>query len=96
MRNDRGEMSIPTILIGIILIVFAGICIFMLTGENGIFVPVRYEQNNTTMNENQTENTNKVEEQPENAESTNKPENTTQETENNTVTNNNVLTVPMQ
>jgi hypothetical protein len=40
MRNDRGEISIPTILIGIILIVLAGICIFMLTGENGIFVPV--------------------------------------------------------
>ena len=54
MKNDRGEISIPTILIVIVLIVIGGVCIFMLTGEDGVFVPKRYEQNT---NQNQIENT---------------------------------------
>lgn len=38
MKNNRGEITIPMILTGIILIVAVGICIFMLTGENGLFI----------------------------------------------------------
>lgn len=38
MKDNRGEITIPMILTGIILIVVVGICIFMLTGENGLFV----------------------------------------------------------
>ena len=81
MRNDRGEVSIPAILIVIILIVFVGVCIFMLTGENGVFIPKGYEQNV----ENNT-NTN--------AESTNKTENKEQNKVTQNVEN--ALTVPMQ
>lgn len=59
MSNDKGEISIPTILTVIILIILGGICIFMLTGENGLFVPKRYEQNienNIVNTENETQN----------------------------------------
>lgn len=38
MRNDRGEITIPMVIAGIVTIVIVGICIFMLTGENGLFV----------------------------------------------------------
>ena len=82
MRNERGEISIPTILIVIILIIIGGICVFMLTGEDGLFIPKRYEQN---INQNQNENT-------ENNTLTDKDE--TQKIEN--TTDNNVLTVPMK
>ena len=59
MKNERGEITIPAILTTIVLIVLAGICIFMLTGENGLFVPKRYEQNdNTVINSNETQNDN--------------------------------------
>lgn len=62
MKNEKGEITIPAILITIILIVLGGICIFMLTGENGLFVPKRYEQNvennNTVINSNETQNDN--------------------------------------
>lgn len=39
MKNDRGEITIPMVIVGIVLIIMVGICIFMLTGENGLFVP---------------------------------------------------------
>ena len=63
MKNEAGEITIPTILTVIVLIVLAGICIFMLTGENGLFVPKNYEQeseltNNSVIQENQTQNEN--------------------------------------
>ena len=45
MKNNRGEVTIPMVITVIILIILGGICIFMLTGENGIFVPKRDEQN---------------------------------------------------
>lgn len=58
MKDNRGEITIPFVLTGIVLIIIAGICIFMLTGENGLFVPRGYESekeneivNNTTVNE---------------------------------------------
>lgn len=44
MKSEKGEITIQMVVTGIILIVIAGICIFMLTGENGLFVPKR--QNN--------------------------------------------------
>lgn len=58
MKDNRGEITIPFVITGIVLIIIAGICIFMLTGENGLFVPRGYESeseneivNNTTVNE---------------------------------------------
>ena len=60
MKSERGEISIPTILTVIVFIILAGICIFMLTGENGLFVPKRYEENvnnnNTVNTQNETQN----------------------------------------
>lgn len=51
MKSEKGEITIHFIVGGIIFIVFIGICIFMLTGENGIFVPKRDNvQNNEITN----------------------------------------------
>ena len=70
MKNDRGEISIPQIIIVIVLIVLVGVCIFMLTGENGLFVPKGYEPQenlnnvvNTEEPEEQDSNTNEPQEQ---------------------------------
>ena len=71
MKNNRGEISIPLILTVIVLIIFGAICIFMLTGENGLFVfkSNQREQNNSVVtnkgenaatNENITNNENNV------------------------------------
>lgn len=58
MKEDRGEISIMMIVVVIVLIIFGAICIFMLTGENGLFIPKRLEQNkeNTNQNIEQVEN----------------------------------------
>jgi len=62
MKSEKGEVTIHLIVGGIIFIVFIGICIFMLTGENGIFVPKRDKiqndeiTNNTTIETNETNN----------------------------------------
>ena len=62
MKSEKGEVTIHLIVGGIIFIVFIGICIFMLTGENGIFVPKKEKiqndeiTNNTTIETNETNN----------------------------------------
>lgn len=62
MKSEKGEITIHLIVGGIIFIVFIGICIFMLTGENGIFVPKRDKiqnneiTNNTTIETNESNN----------------------------------------
>lgn len=60
MKNNRGEITIAMIIIVIIFIVLGGICIFMLTGENGLFVPRRdYEEiENNTVNQNEIQEEN--------------------------------------
>ena len=61
MKSDRGEITIPMVITGIVLIIMVGICIFMLTGENGLFVP--RTENKTQENEIVTNNTIDSEEQ---------------------------------
>ena len=58
MRSEKGEVTIHLIVGGIIFIVFIGICIFMLTGENGIFVPKRDKIQNNEITTNNTIDTN--------------------------------------
>ena len=58
MKNNRGAISIEMIITVIVLIILAGISIFMLTGENGLFVPKNNQEqtqntNNTTVDSNQ-------------------------------------------
>jgi len=50
MKNNRGAISIEMIITVIVMILLAGICIFMLTGENGLFVP-KDNENNAITNE---------------------------------------------
>ena len=63
MKNNRGAISIEMIITVIVIIVLVGIAIFMLTGENGIFVP-KDKENAVTTNElkeqNVTDNQNTV------------------------------------
>lgn len=83
MKNNKGEISIPMIITGIILIILGGIIIFMLTGENGLFV---LKGSESTINRNElqeqnnsnTENTNELQEQ------------------NTTNTNNEAITIPVE
>ncbi len=68
MKNDRGEITIPQIIFVIVLIVLVGVCIAMLTGENGLFVPKGYNQNadnstNTNTTNTDESNTNTVDTQ---------------------------------
>lgn len=74
MKNERGEITIQMVVIGIILIVLVGVCIFMLTGENGLFVlktqnnepkneiitnqTINSDEQNVTNNENKNDNEN--------------------------------------
>ena len=54
MKSEKGEVKLEVIITIILLIIFGGICIFMLTGDNGIFVPEKYEiinNNETTVND---------------------------------------------
>ena len=59
MKDNRGEITIMMIIIGIVLIILVGICIFMLTGENGLFVLKSEEQNSIdiTVQEEEKNNT---------------------------------------
>lgn len=61
MKDNRGEITIPMIITGIVLIIIVGICIFMLTGENGLFVP--RTENESQENEIITNNTTDLDEQ---------------------------------
>lgn len=59
MKNNRGEISILMIITIISLIIFGGICIFMLTGENGLFIEkeqTNIQQNTNNEVENKEEN----------------------------------------
>ena len=59
MKDNRGEISIQLVITIIILIVMAGICIFMLTGEDGLFVPKKDDEiiiNNVNTNETNEQN----------------------------------------
>lgn len=56
MKNNKGEISIELIATVIVLIVLAGICIFMLTGDSGLFIPKGEEQNIQTNNTIDTNN----------------------------------------
>ena len=58
MKDNRGEISIQMIITVIVLIILGGICIFMLTGDNGLFVP--REDGNQVITENSTNNQNAV------------------------------------
>ncbi len=58
MNSNRGEISIQLIITMIVILVMAGICVFMLTGEDGLFVPKK--DNEITNN---TVNTNEIQEQ---------------------------------
>jgi len=63
MKNNRGAISIEMIITVIVIMVLVGVAIFMLTGENGLFVP-KDKENTVTTNElkeqNETENENTV------------------------------------
>jgi len=50
MKNNRGAISIEMIITVIVIILLVGIAIFMLTGENGLFVP-KDNENNAITNE---------------------------------------------
>lgn len=50
MKNNRGAISIEMIITVIVIILLVGVTIFMLTGENGLFVP-KGEDNSATTNE---------------------------------------------
>lgn len=71
MKDNRGEITIMMIITVIVLIILGGICIFMLTGENGLFIPKGEEQNvqqdnnsiNTNVQEEETNNTVNADEQ---------------------------------
>ena len=55
MKSEKGEVKLEVIITIILLIIFGGICIFMLTGDNGIFVPEKYKViNNNETTENNT------------------------------------------
>jgi len=58
MKNNKGEITIPLVVIVIVIIIIGAICIFMLTGENGLFILKEYEVNQDTTNN--TVNTNQV------------------------------------
>ena len=75
MKNNKGAISIEMILTVIVLIVLGGICIFMLTGDNGLFVPVENEQRQEEKN---NIDTTKDAEQTSNADNTVNGENTAQ------------------
>ncbi len=59
MKSNRGEITIQLVIMVIALIILGGVCVFMLTGENGLFVPKGQEpvNANNTSTTNQTENT---------------------------------------
>ncbi len=86
MKNEKGQITIMMIITVIVLIIIGGICIFMLTGENGLFIPKRDEEK-TQQNETNTNNI-------ENSDSTQNANNI--ENTNNTQNENGALTVPMQ
>ena len=95
MKDNRGEISIMMIITVISLIVFGAICIFMLTGDSGLFIPKSQEkvtENNVNQVQNITES-NEVNNQQNvtenNTEDSNQEQNTTNEP-------NGALTVPMQ
>ena len=58
MKNNKGAISIEMIITVIVILVLLGICVFMLTGEEGIFVPKKDEQvqENNITETNQTQN----------------------------------------
>lgn len=61
MKDNRGQITIMMIVTVIVFIILGGICIFMLTGENGLFVPRRdFEEieNNNTVNQNEIQEEN--------------------------------------
>ena len=64
MKSNKGEISVELLITIIVLIVLGGICIFMLTGDNGLFIPKEYEVHEEKTNnvsneiENTTNNTN--------------------------------------
>lgn len=62
MKNNKGAISIEMIVTVIVIIVLVGIAIFMLTGENGVFVPNNQENTVTTneVKEQNAVNTNEV------------------------------------
>ena len=68
MKDNRGEISIQMIITMIVVLVMAGICVFMLTGEDGLFVPKKdNEITNNILNTNEITNntvdTNETQEQ---------------------------------
>ena len=94
MKNNRGEISILMIITVICLIVFGGICIFMLTGENGLFIEKGKEQTNNSVETNVQESANNTVDTNNNTEEEN---NTVVDDKSNETTNEDeVLTVPMQ
>jgi len=56
MKSNKGEITIQLVITVIVLIVLGGVCIFMLTGENGLFLPKEYEKNQEQTNNISTEN----------------------------------------
>ena len=83
MKNNKGEISIPMIITGIILIILGGIIIFMLTGENGLFV-LKGSESAINRNELQEQNNSNI-------------ENTNELQEQNTTnTNNEAITIPVE
>lgn len=85
MKDNRGEITIMMIIIVIVLIILGGICIFMLTGENGLFIPKSEEQN---IQQNNID-TNVQDEETNNTVDTNEQQNTTNNE-------NGALTVPVE
>lgn len=53
MKNNKGQITIMMIVTVIVLIIVVGVCIFMLTGENGLFIPKGYRKENETTQERQ-------------------------------------------
>lgn len=98
MKNNRGEVTIMMVITVIVLIILGGVCIFMLTGEDGIFVPRRdvVENDNTVNNKDQVETNNNTENNNENTENNVVNDETANDTENTTDNENGALTVPME
>ena len=61
MKNNRGAISIEMIITVIVIMLLVGVTIFMLTGENGLFVPNNKENTvNELKEQNVTDNQNTV------------------------------------
>ena len=96
MKDNRGEITIMMIITVIVLIIFGGICIFMLTGENGLFVLKTKQQNNNNLNTNVQQETTNLNSQNEVNETVEGNNTVVDDKSNQTTNQNGAITVPVQ